>query len=129
MAIFLTWYRTFWEKNKYWVEPNFVVFKTSRFNRNVKYNIKMTTLHDRTTIKTNWRKYRTEKQTNNSQQKVPGLKFNTLHVRFVHTRLTSDAQMKTVWWPKQVQSWRALRTKSSKSCDQYGQGKEHHLQL
>ena len=40
----------------------------------VNYNIKMTTLHDRATInkQINGRKYRTEKQTNNSHQKVTG---------------------------------------------------------
>ena len=64
----------------------------------------MTTLLDRTTIQINGRKYRTEKHTNNSLQKVLGLKFNTPDVIFVHTRLTSDAQMKINRKPKQVQS-------------------------
>ena len=51
MANFLTWYRTI--KKKWWVEPGFVARKTSRLKVNVKYNIKMATLHDRTPIQIN----------------------------------------------------------------------------
>ena len=47
--------------------------KPSAFMADVKYNIKMTTLHDRTTTQINGRTYRIEKHTNNSYQKVPGL--------------------------------------------------------
>ena len=42
-------------------EPSFVACQTSRFYGNAKYNIKMTTLHDMTTIQINERTYRTEK--------------------------------------------------------------------
>ena len=70
MAIFLTWCRALYEK--WWVEPCFAACQTSRFNGNVNYNIKMTTLHDSTTIQINERKYKIEKQTINSQQKEPG---------------------------------------------------------
>ena len=57
---------------KWWIEPGFVACQTSRFNGIVNYNIKMTTLHDRFTMnkQINGKKYRTEKQTNNSHQKV-----------------------------------------------------------
>ena len=38
------------------------------------------------------------------QATKPGLKFNAPDVRFVYTRLTSDAQMKKVRKQKQVQA-------------------------
>ena len=62
---------------KRWVETGFVAMPTPshpRFNGSVNYNIEMTTLHGRVTInkQINGRKYRTENQTNNSNQKVTG---------------------------------------------------------
>ena len=54
----------------------------------------MTTSHDSTTIQINRRTYKTEKHTNNSYQKVPVMLFNTPDARFVHTRLSCDAQIK-----------------------------------
>ena len=61
-AIFLTWNRKS-KKKDWWVEPSFVPSQTSRFYCNVKYNTKMTTLHDRNTLQINARTFKTEKYT------------------------------------------------------------------
>ena len=68
----------------------------------------------------NGRTSRTEKHTNNNLQKVPDLKFIIPDVRFVHTRLTSDAQMKKVRKSTKLKVQRG--PKVPKRCDQCGQG-------
>ena len=69
--MFLTWNRVFQETNG---GLNLVLWlaKPSAFMAMLNV-IKMTTLHDRTTIQINERTYRKEKHTNNSYQKVSGL--------------------------------------------------------
>jgi hypothetical protein len=42
-------------RQKWWVETRFMARRTSHFYGNVKYITQMTTLHDRTTVQTNAR--------------------------------------------------------------------------